>query len=170
MHHRTLVRHQRFADNLILAVQREPSVLNQILQKRCDILRVHLAGVIRNGRRQVQRAQDADATLFHHLAGLGQLAIASALRRDVHDQRTRRHMAYHIARDQDGRLLSGYRGSGDDDMLITRDMVSHMAPGSIWLTISRVIRMVAFFPGTAAVVMTTCCSASTPAMSSRWRR
>ena len=40
----------------------------------------------------------------------------------------------------------------------------------MWPAISRVIRMGAFLPGTAAVVITTFCSASTPDMSSRWRR
>ena len=48
MDHFAAVRDQRFADDLVLAIERELAVFDQVLQERGDVLGVHLAGVIGN--------------------------------------------------------------------------------------------------------------------------
>ncbi len=118
MHHVVPVRHQRFADDLIVAVQRQLAVFDQVFQEGGDILGVHLAGVIRNGGRQIQRPVDADAALHHHFAGTRQFAVAAALGGDIHNQRAGRHARHHFRGDQDGRFLAGHGGGGDHHVLL----------------------------------------------------
>src|SRR5437763_330976 len=79
MHDLALVRDESFADDLIVAIQRELTVLDQVFEKSRDVLGVHLTRVVRDCRGQVEGAEDADAVLFDGFAGLCQFAVAAAL-------------------------------------------------------------------------------------------
>ena len=48
-------RHQRLAGDLVLQIQRQRAVLDEVLEEDGDVARVHLAGVVRDRRGQVQR-------------------------------------------------------------------------------------------------------------------
>src|SRR5208283_2537375 len=79
VHYLALMGDQRFAHDFVFAVERQPAVFHQMGEERCNIPRVHLAGVIRNGGGQVDWADDLDPVPLHRLAGRGEFAIAAAL-------------------------------------------------------------------------------------------
>src|ERR1035437_10595447 len=58
MHHFPALRDQRFAHDLVLSIERKLTVLDQVFEKGRDVLGIHLARVIRNGGRQIQRPHD----------------------------------------------------------------------------------------------------------------
>src|SRR5512142_1061053 len=117
MDHFPALRYQGFADNLVLAVEMELAILHEIFEEGGDVLRVHLAGVVRDGRGQVERAVDADTTLVDDFAGTGEFAISPTLRRDIDNHGARLHAGYHFARDQHRGLAAGDGGGGDHDIV-----------------------------------------------------
>src|SRR5690606_40446476 len=56
---------------------------------------------------------DGDVVLDHHLTRLGQLAVATALPRQVDDHAARLHALHGFRGDQRGRLAAGYLRGGD---------------------------------------------------------
>ena len=81
------------SDGFVAAVLAE-----QVHEERRDVLRVHLAGVIRHERRRIRRADDRHALVDDDLVGPRQLAVAAALRREIDDHRARRHAVDHLRR------------------------------------------------------------------------
>jgi hypothetical protein len=127
VHHCAALGHQRLLHDLVLAIQVEDPVLDEVLQKRRDILRVHLARVIRNRRRQIQRTENLHAVVHHGLAWPRQLAIPAALRRDVDDYRPRRHPRRHLRRDQNRSAPPRHRRRRDHDVLL-RQYIAQRLP------------------------------------------
>src|SRR5215471_5574241 len=113
MHNLPAVRHQRLAHDFVLAIQHQLAVLDQVPQKRRDILGIHLAGVIRNRGRQIERSDYPHTVPLHGLSGTRQLAVAAALRGDIDNHRAWRHARRHFARDQNRCLLARDGGGRD---------------------------------------------------------
>src|ERR1035437_10021854 len=133
MDHVSGVRDQRFGQDFIGAVQGELPVFDEVLQKRRDVLGVHLAGVVGNGGRQIDGAEDLDTAGFHHFAGPSQFAISAALGGDVHNHRSGRHAGDHFAGDEDGRFLSRHGGGGDDHVLTGQNAAHQLALAAVKL-------------------------------------
>ena len=96
---------------------RRAVLAQQVREERRDVLRVHLARVIRHERRRIGRPQDGDAAVHDDLVRPRQLAVAAALGRQIDDDRARRHRFHHLGRQQDRRPLAGDQRRGDDDSL-----------------------------------------------------
>ena len=91
--------------------------LDEVLNERHDVARVHLAGVVRHRRREVGRSEDGDAVDDH---GLVRLASARSCRRVSAARSTMTDpggIASTIsAVTRIGALLAGNRGGRDDDV------------------------------------------------------
>ena len=114
-------RQQGLADNRVIEIEAEGPVLEQMEQKRADVSRVHLAGMVRHRAGQVDGAVDRDAVLHHDLARLRELAIATPLGREIDDHRTGRHRRDHLARDEHGRLRSRHHRRRNHHVTLTHD-------------------------------------------------
>jgi len=79
------VRHQCFADDFVFEVKLHLAIIGEVLEEGADIAGVHLTCVVRNSLRQVERSDDGDALHYDGFIGLGQLAVAAAFCRQVHD-------------------------------------------------------------------------------------
>src|SRR5437870_3024071 len=129
--HLTGVRHQSFANDFVFEVERELAVLDQVLQESCDVPGVHLAGVVRNGGGQVERAEDLDAAFLNHFSGASEFAVTATFGGDIDNQRTRGHVGGHLAGDEHGGLLAGHGGSGDDHVLLGQDVGQGLALAAV---------------------------------------
>jgi len=67
-----------------------------------------------HARGQVQGAVDIHVVEHHVLAGLGEGAVAAGFGRHVHDDGAVLHALDHVLGDDEGRLLAGDGGGGDD--------------------------------------------------------
>ena len=65
------------------------------------------------------------------LVGLGQLAVAAALGRQIDDHRSGRHALHHLPGDQHRRALAGNRRGGDDDVAAGDDFGHHLALAAV---------------------------------------
>src|SRR2546428_12069406 len=106
----------RVADDLVLEIEPQLSVLHDVPQKCREILRVHLARVPRQRAREVERAENRDAVAHDLGAGLGQLAVATRLSSEVNDDGARLHSLHRRGRDEYRRLLAWNSRGGDDDV------------------------------------------------------
>ena len=91
--HRAMVDRQRAAHH---RGNGERAVLHEVLHEGLHVLAEHLAGVEGDAARHVARAEDGDAVRLHGLAGAGELAVAAALRGEVHDHGAGAHGRHHL--------------------------------------------------------------------------
>ncbi len=83
------------------------------LRKLQQVARVHLARVVRDGGRQVDRPDDRHAAVLDGLARARQLAVAAALGEQVDDHRARLHALDGGARDDARRRAARHAGGRD---------------------------------------------------------
>src|SRR5436309_15342363 len=119
--------HQRFARDLVLLVDIDRAILDQMTQERSDVAGIHLAGMKRDGRRNIERPDDADPALHDRLARLSKLAVAATLGSDIYDDRAWRHAGYHLSRNQDRGFLSGHGRSGNQNVLLAHNFGQDLA-------------------------------------------
>ena len=94
----------------------ELAVGDEVVEHGRQVAGVHLAGVQRHPRGQVERADDGHALAHDRLARLGQLAVAAGLGGQVDDHRARPHGLDGGGRDQPRRRPAGHERGGDDDV------------------------------------------------------
>ena len=99
MHHLAAVRHQRFAHDLVVAIECELAVLRSGSFRNVAMFLAYIwlawYGMV-DGR--FSGPMMRDAVLIDGLAGARQLAVAAALGRDIDDHRAGRHARHHLAR------------------------------------------------------------------------
>src|SRR5687767_9889097 len=103
-------------DDRIGEIHDQRAVPDGVLDEALHVAAVHLARVKGERRRQVHRAEDADAVRGHRLARARELAVASALRGEVHDDAPRLHRAHHRLGDDARRGTAGNLRRGDDEV------------------------------------------------------
>ena len=77
---------------------------------------IEIAGHLGHTAGQIGVANQRYAMMVSDLAGLRQLAVAPAFRRQIDNHTAGFHGFHHIGGDQLGRRLAGNQGSGDDDI------------------------------------------------------
>ena len=93
-------------------------LVDERLDEGVEVARVEARRRVGEAARHVEVADDLDAVVLRHLAGLGDFAVAAALDREVDDDRARLHGLHHGAGDQlRGRAARNER-RGDDDVLL----------------------------------------------------
>ena len=96
-------------------------------QEGDDVLRVHLAGVIRNERGRVRGADDRDAIVHDRLRPAGSARSSAAFGREVDDHRSRRHRLDHFGRYELRCRASRNQRRRDDDIVAGDDFQHHLA-------------------------------------------
>src|SRR5215211_531647 len=121
----TLVRNAGRVDDLILEVELEVGVLlvfvlgpvfRDVGDEVVHVAREQLAGVDRHAARKVDRPEDLHVFVLDGLPWLGQLAVASALGREVDDHRPRFEALYHLPVNQPVGLPALYERRSYDDV------------------------------------------------------
>jgi hypothetical protein len=70
--------------------------------------------------RQIGVADEGDAVPHHHIARVGEFAVAALLGSQVDDDAARLHALDHAGSNQFGRRLARDEGGGDDDVDVHR--------------------------------------------------
>src|SRR3712207_1291184 len=121
----TVVRYADLRGDLILEVELEVEVLlvlglgevlGYVPDEVVHVARVELAGVDRHRARQIYRTDDRYLAVLDGFPGFGELAVAAALGRQIHDHRPRFHALDHPTVDQLGGPPPGDERRGHDDV------------------------------------------------------
>src|SRR5579871_5161270 len=104
--------------------QRLGGFVDQNFQEGHEVLGVKGRSGGRDAARDIEMADDLDAARLHHLAGLGEFAIAAALDREIDDHRARPHRLDHVLGDQAGRRAARDQRGRDHDILLL-DVLGH---------------------------------------------
>src|SRR6185312_11620734 len=100
------LRQQRIPNNVVALRRTYLPILDQILEKRCQVLGIHLAGMIRRAAGQIDGPQNCHTVRLNSLSRLRQFTVSAALRRQIQDDRSRRHALDHRFRYEHRRLLA----------------------------------------------------------------
>src|ERR1700722_5274130 len=127
VYHFSAVGDHGLANNFILQVQLQLTLLHHVEQERGDVAGVHLAGVVRNAGGQVDGADDGDSVDHHCFSGARQFAVAAALGGEVDDDRTGGHTLHHVGGNQHRRFFAGNDGGGNYDVTFGDDAGQQLA-------------------------------------------
>ena len=130
MDHLSAVGDHRLPGDFVFGIARETLGLDEMKQESGDVFRVHLAGMIGDGGRQVHLAQDRHSIDLDRRARLSKFAIPAVLGRQIHDHRAGPHGLDHRRGDEDGRLFPGDCGRRDDNVMFGDDL-QHQFPLSL---------------------------------------
>ena len=101
-------------------------LVDERLDEGVEVARVEARGGRGEAARHVEVADDLDAVVVDHLAGLGDLDIAAALDREVDDHRARPHRLHHRA----ARPASAPAGPGISAVVMTMSCLAMWAATS----------------------------------------
>ena len=87
MDHLPLVTQESLLNDLILQIQGQLAFLQQVLEKGSDVVGVHLAGMVGEGRSDIERCQNADSVSLDRFSWLGQLTVATPFGRQIDNNR-----------------------------------------------------------------------------------
>src|SRR5690606_16011058 len=135
--------HKRTPRDLVVEIEHERSILDQVLQQRRHVPRVHLAGVQRHGADEIDRPQHPHPVVHHLLACPRQLAVAATLCSQVDDHGARPHPLHHCAGPEPWRWTPRHRGRRDHDVGIPDQLLQ--VRGCLLLRLLRQLLRVAPF-------------------------
>src|SRR5207244_4061323 len=92
-----------------------------------DVFRVHLAGMIWNPGSEINRSNKGHAMFDDRLSSFRNLAISSALGREIEDDRTRRHALNHLLGNEYGRFFPRNDGGGNHHVAFLHDLPKQFA-------------------------------------------
>src|SRR3954470_13147784 len=107
----------RAGDDLVVEVELERAlvVLHQVEQRE-DVARVEHRRVLGHHRRDVEQPDDGDVVAHDDLPGLGELAVAAGLGREVDDHAAGAHALDGLGEHESRRGAARHRRGGDDDV------------------------------------------------------
>src|SRR5579859_3851467 len=106
------VREARLGEDFVIPVDRQLALAERRLEKVEQIARVHLAGVVPQLRRKIDRADDPDSLMLDDLSCARELAVATLLRGNIYNDRPGSHSLDHRTANELRGRTPGYRGGG----------------------------------------------------------
>src|SRR5271154_649304 len=100
-------------------------------QEGGDITRIHHARVIGDASGQIDRSYDCHSVLDDGLAGLGDLAVAATLGRQIDDYRAQRHALHHVLSYQNRGFFSWNYGGSDHHIAFLNDFSEQLTLAAI---------------------------------------
>ncbi len=119
--HLPLVGNECLTGDFVFRVDVQAAVLVQVEQKCRDVLRKHLAGVVRDFGRQVGWAEECHAVFDDGLIRLRQFAVSTALGGQVDNDRPGPHAADGVGGDESRRRTPGNGRGGNTDVTFGHD-------------------------------------------------